>query len=414
MDSFSCKACSNVHHTIVYSKECRTMSSLMSQWVVKVSCQNEECNEQWYVCVKDGYTCKAATNRALSKEKLLEQHLRRQDHSTVSLLPALLVLIMAPSEVISPAIAAGDDSQVRNPMQVDDGSHANSFASDDEGFVIQSEDEGGVTGQQAARGHDDIDPPPYPQPPTLLLLKPNPSISITNPKSIEYFLQEVGLGQDGVGLRQIVAKAFARSLHSDKLATMAEVVFHIRVASHCIKLSSGLIDNFGDILEDLVPALINGLSSVAGGASQADVASIAESLKFMNTHAPSCTQDLLDFYLTASYSIVPNLAMPGVCVIDGHAYVSLQEIVAHYMAHGYEYDDLAHPDAAINKHMTIGETRHAKKVVKIILRLNGEVIVIHFEEWQDDFDPSGTKRNKNSVWIKTVRISPPPGQLSSQ
>ena len=109
-----------------------------------------------------------------------------------------------------------------------------------------------------------------------------------------------------------------------------------------------------------------------------------------------------------------SVPIPSVTQIGEYSYVSVVDVVADFMAHKYEYEEIQHHvelGAAVS---SIGEAPIAREVRNRAMNRRGvhspaselDVVILFLIEWSDGFEPNTAKTNRGSVWTKTVSISP--------
>ena len=139
----------------------------------------------------------------------------------------------------------------------------------------------------------------------------------------------------------------------------------------------------------------------------------------LKSTAIATTPELLhSTYVEGRYAMLKNLPGPTVTSVDGHAYISLQDCICDVLAHGLDLDVIEHQAAKPAFVTKLSECNHSQKIYSNAMQCNSEDVpplVLYFNEWSDDFDPSSssTRNNRGSVWMKSVTIAPPPDQLHS-
>jgi hypothetical protein len=112
-------------------------------------------------------------------------------------------------------------------------------------------------------------------------------------------------------------------------------------------------------------------------------------------------------YIRGKNSLLQNLPLPLVEVIDNHAYVSLRDIVAHVLSFSTKYNCMSTNTTTGGDVDTIYKSNRMALICKQACELHGgdNVVVLCCTEWFDDFDPLiSTKSNCQSCWIKTVTL----------
>jgi hypothetical protein len=96
----------------------------------------------------------------------------------------------------------------------------------------------------------------------------------------------------------------------------------------------------------------------------------------------------------------------------------LGDCIRDVLAHGLELDVIQLQSAKPGVVKKLSECRHSQTILNNARKCNSHDVsplVLYFNEWSDDFDPSSssTRNNRGSVWMKSVTIAPPPDQLHS-
>jgi hypothetical protein len=117
--------------------------------------------------------------------------------------------------------------------------------------------------------------------------------------------------------------------------------------------------------------------------------------------------------MEGKFAILPNLPHPSIRMVDDHAYVSLKEIVADFLAHATPHEEVD-PSFTGSNVSRVGESNRARSIHAKATSLfpHRDPVVLLFNEWQDDFQvlkSNKGQRKGKSVWIKTVTIIPPHG-----
>lgn len=128
--------------------------------------------------------------------------------------------------------------------------------------------------------------------------------------------------------------------------------------------------------------------------------------KTWQTKIPRTEADTRVFYSEGKNCIRSTIPYPKVQTLgDRHAYVSIQECIAHLLLHGGYYEDVNNPTEEMR-----GSIHFCSMAKKICLdkkndKLDSCTVLLHLSEWSDDFDPSSLAANgKRSVWAKVVSL----------
>ncbi len=143
---------------------------------------------------------------------------------------------------------------------------------------------------------------------------------------------------------------------------------------------------------------------------------------FQTTRMPANRADINNFCTKGKSSIVQNLPAPVSFVKHDHVCVSLKEVFAHFLAFGVSNDAIV-PDWVKSKTGSDESNNNCKLVNPLHATKQMQMILdeIHSDEcfktakpfvfclifWSDDFEVNRTRKNRNSIWVKTVTICPP-------
>jgi len=185
---------------------------------------------------------------------------------------------------------------------------------------------------------------------------------------------------EGTGIIDIVY----RSLQTLQEISLEESQFHFRLTKFLNGLTMSQQIEFIEIMNDIShPNLLN------------------------NSNLPTNMNHIRARYLESSNSIFKNLPTPEVHTLKGHAYVSLESIIDHYLAYGYHNDYLFYKDVIDADNISLRRCAFMKKYKEQIEILLHPVkpMVIYITFWSDDFEASLLRGNQKSIWIKTVTIN---------
>jgi hypothetical protein len=122
--------------------------------------------------------------------------------------------------------------------------------------------------------------------------------------------------------------------------------------------------------------------------------------------------------MEGSHAILANLPHPPVKLIGtDHAYVSLKDIIADFLAHGTPYEKIEKPALGEGVRRA-GESRQAQQILERakLLHGNNPVVVLLLKRWRDDFQALKSNKGQKkgtAAWIGTVTISPPQGMKAN-
>lgn len=122
---------------------------------------------------------------------------------------------------------------------------------------------------------------------------------------------------------------------------------------------------------------------------------------------------MCNLYLDGKHELLANVPHPNPMKLDSyHSYLSITDMIGNFLSLNVDMhkiwlqstDDIQH-------HINVSCIYDSQTVVDIMMRVcnlyGGEkVLVLIGIEFSDDFDPYTTKTNRQSVWVKILRISP--------
>ena len=138
--------------------------------------------------------------------------------------------------------------------------------------------------------------------------------------------------------------------------------------------------------------------------------------------------------LSGRRSIFNQVPAPLVHECGGNAFITYESIIKYTMAMGIPVATLAILQDEPPCHPSDGEDSpvstllRSKRLRELVTSINqkrssasggdrsaapGYTCVIPYSLWQDGFDPSGVKKNKGSIWMKSMTLLPPPGEKDS-
>ena len=160
-------------------------------------------------------------------------------------------------------------------------------------------------------------------------------------QSKRYFVAE--LQGPNAGVCKLVAGAFAKSNDSDLCANMDEARFHMDITKLCVGMSHSQRMDFSNIMSR-VPFNCESrpIKDMDNISPESPVGFFpGKRIDLHHTRLPSTSNDIDSIYLDGcSTSIMANIPSPIPTTVNGHAYVSLKSIADHFLAHGYDIDDI--------------------------------------------------------------------------
>ena len=138
-------------------------------------------------------------------------------------------------------------------------------------------------------------------------------------------------------------------------------------------------------------------------------------LLFENTRSPLNYADIRRFYTESISSILNNLPCTFPKIEYGHAYVSLSSVIDHFLAYGFKSDHISTLDDIDSKIGVKGSKFVSAMREKVSSTLSSSIVpmILYLTFWSDDFESNQLRKNRKSIWIKTVTICPPSDQVTS-
>ena len=217
---------------------------------------------------------------------------------------------------------------------------------------------------------------------------PNLTISCMPNTSRRFFTHNVVDVNNGI--RNIVGNAFQKSDYA--MAELEESKLQMRITKFCKSLSQSQQTEFVQILND------------------------TQKTPFHTTRIPDNINDIRKFYLSYNDSIFQNMPTPTIQMDNDHAYISMISLIDHFLAYNLEMNYMTCDDDITIK-TDITTCKQAIKIrqsVKDTLNdTNIHPMILYINLWSDDFEPNVYRKNRKSIWIKTVSICPPHDKITS-
>ena len=194
----------------------------------------------------------------------------------------------------------------------------------------------------------------------------------------------------GKGLQQLVSKSVLN--RSGSVVSQAETLYHLDVAKFC-----------------------NGLN----GSQQAHFARIMQQTSnhatFKYTRPPNSMHDIHAFYTRSKTSICNALPAPPIQVTQHHTYITLTSVIDYFLAYGHVPDYITKNDNVEGKHgiSACEQAMEIRREAFVPSDIFEDPMILYLLFWSDDFEGSMLRKNKNSIWLKTVTICPPHDQVTS-
>ena len=196
--------------------------------------------------------------------------------------------------------------------------------------------------------------------------------------------------QVGKGFQQLISKAVLD--HPNCATTNVENLYHLDVAKFCSRLDHGQKVDFARIMKTTV---------------HPDT--------FKHTRPPHSFSDINQFYTKGKHSIFNALPSPKILTTAHHAYVTLTSVIDYFLAYGHVPEYITHNDD-VSQLRGISACKQAIQLRTEVKQdtISGIVpMMLYLLFWSDDFEGAMLRKNKKSVWLKTVTICPPHDQVTS-
>jgi len=191
------------------------------------------------------------------------------------------------------------------------------------------------------------------------------------------------------GIQKLVGNAFLQTQNG--MAEQEESILQMRITKFCRTLTHSQQTEFLQILNE------------------------SHKNPFKSTRLPGNINDINRFYSSSKHSIFQNLPTPSVHIKSGHAYISLTSLIDHFLANKLPMHFMT-CDEDVSLIQGITSCKEASKMrqsVRDDSDDNLHPMILYINLWSDDFEPNVYRKNRKSIWIKTVTICPPPDKTTS-
>ena len=133
---------------------------------------------------------------------------------------------------------------------------------------------------------------------------------------------------------------------------------------------------------------------------------LEESQEYCKVQIPRTPAQLRSITTNRKKSVLKSLPIPEIEKIGDHTYLSIIHIISDILAHGHSIANITSP---INDNVTSLCSSPLVRNIKErgnYLHEGFPVVNLYIIEWSDAFEPNHMKNNRNSVWVKTVTVSP--------
>jgi len=345
-----CIACAHTKGVLVICRE-----SMKYEWARKVSCPN--CNCVWFICA----LCRVQGSRMTSTKHLRNHHYNCRHNSDQPSLDSTACI----------------DDRNSNCDDLDNSNfdaNNNSIAVDDKNRIDAVRVEG-------------------------LGLPGPPKFNFEHERNANFFKAQHENTKNGA--KYLIKRSqFENDLVNHDLHDL-EVKLHLDIACLCCNMTGEQRNKLATILSNYTKVL-----------------RMQETLNCgLKTTVPMTPSQLRKMYIKGKYAILPSLPYPSVIMLKDHAYVSPIECIADLLGHGVVLDILGHSDVQNCFVSALRDTERARQIVNRATALNTQekpLMVLYGIEWSDGCEPSTSiKSNRNSIWCKTLTISPTANNLHS-
>ena len=193
----------------------------------------------------------------------------------------------------------------------------------------------------------------------------------------------------GKGYQQLISKAVLKVAHID--TSYNETKYHLDVATFCQTLDQGQRNHFGRIMNQTM-----------------------NPNTFQSTKPPESIQDINAFYIKGKTSIFNAIPTPKILTSTHHAYVTVTSVIDYFLAYGYDADYMKHTDNIANK-KGISACNQAIQIRQEVAKTSYKEVplIFYVTFWSDDFEGAMLRKNKKSIWVKTITICPPSNETTS-
>ena len=206
----------------------------------------------------------------------------------------------------------------------------------------------------------------------------------------------------GDGAAFLVSNALCGTSNAYEFMETDDITLHLLMAKFVKTLSRLQRVEFALIMEMLNDQYEGNSTNCTKSATKSD----AVKKKSLHTFIPNSDAQLRKRYISGERSIVKNLPLPNIQLIDNHSYVSIRQCIANFLASGKMPHKIN--TSKTNGVRCITESKMAKYVLDRAQKANSNVlpeniVTLLALQWSDAFDPnSSIKSNRGAVWIKTV------------
>ena len=210
------------------------------------------------------------------------------------------------------------------------------------------------------------------------------------------------------GLQYLASLGVCGKEHCVKAISMSDAIYHVRMAKMCYSMTPNQLIEYVEVKQlerqkmnqecQLVPRSED--PSEKGMMRTA----IYSTLKEINQHCLKCPS-----------SIIKNMPMPAIQVINDHAYASPRAILSYLFAFGTKFDFTCKVELPVQPPEVVAgmwDSARGRTIAKQAFEVDGgeDAVVVYFTEWSDDYEPNTqAKQSRGSVWALTMNVSPPVG-----
>jgi len=199
-------------------------------------------------------------------------------------------------------------------------------------------------------------------------------------ESQKYIYQEL----EGNGAGYLVSRSCFQFEMKKESIDPEDIKLHLRLAHFCHIITRNEREMFASLLKSVIQCTKR----------KHDIKNMMNN--YLPTEIPITVEKFRSTYSTGEHSLMNNLPFPLVKEIQKHAYVSLREVLQHFLA-------IQNPNSNRGVRFTKNFTNICSRARKIH-SFASIYIVIEILEWSDDFEPNHLKNNRGSVWIKTITL----------
>lgn len=211
-----------------------------------------------------------------------------------------------------------------------------------------------------------------------------------------------------LGNNYLVGKAHFDNNLEDiiKLIDVQDVTMNLDIASFLGTLSRHQQKKFANIIDAVKTNFLE--------RDCKDLVSTSAGEAWKYTNVPTSYQGMRKTYLEGKNALLPNVPCPFATKLDeNHSYLSIRDMISHFLALNVPLHEMwsnnNYEKRTIKSDSSIYNSKAVMEIMKKVENIYNRhsVLVLIGIEFSDDFDPNNSiKSNRQSVWMKSLTISP--------